>query len=77
MSKEVLQMICKYYGVKTMQELIEQEYSRLTDRKMDGFCSACGTYHGKIGAEVKDEKCNQCNDNSVMSLTQIVFDFNI
>ena len=77
MSKEILQMICNYYGVKTMQELIEQEYNQITDQKMDGFCSVCGKYCGQVEAGVKDEECNHCYELAVMSLAQIVFDFNI
>ena len=77
MSKEILQMICKYFGVRTMQQLIEQEYNQLTDSKMDGFCSACGKYQGKVAAKAKGETCNECQKHSVMSLAQIVFDFNI
>ena len=77
MSKEILQMICKFYGVKPMQELIEQEYNQITESKMDGFCSACGKCQGKVDAKVNNEKCNQCQEHSVISLAQIVFNFNI
>ena len=77
MPKEILQMICKYFEVKTMQELIEQEYNQITESKMDGFCSLCGKYHGQVEAETKDEKCNSCHEQSVISLAQIVFNFNI
>ena len=60
-----------------MQELIEQEYSQITDPKMDGFCSVCGEHHGHVDADVKNEKCSECQEESVISLAQIVFDFNI
>lgn len=71
MANKVITEICNFYGVSSLMELLESEQEQLMDSLQDGFCRKCGAYYGQVEPDAQNYTCEECNENSVSSLTML------